>query len=213
MAHRAVNVCGKRDVFEAALAKIVIERISAARQTPWPAKDSNALPQAGRIFARGSGVCKVEVRIIRNDQIELPVPVVIHEGAAASPSLSVTGDPRCVCHFFESTVTVVVEPVFPVVRDVKVVPAVIVVVADTHALTPAARDQTSLLCYIRECSIVVVTVEMTGGRTLGVKTVKPGAIHEEYVRPTIVIVIEDGCSSARALQDVCAALFSSKYIA
>src|SRR5207237_10733300 len=54
---------------------------------------------------------------------------------------------------------------------------------------------------------------MTGGHTLSVKTIKPGAIHEEYVRPTIVIVIEDGCTSARALQDVCAALFSSKYIA
>src|SRR5216117_3741997 len=49
--------------------------------------------------------------------------------------------------------------------------------------------------------------------TLDVKTIKPGSIHEEYVGPTIVIVIEDGCSSARALQDVCGALFSSKYIA
>src|SRR5260370_33950438 len=140
MAHRAVNVCGKRDVFEAALAKIVIERISAARQTPWPAKDSNALPQAGRIFARGSGVCKVEVRIIRNDQIELPIPIVIHEGAAASPGLSVTSNARCVCHLFEGAMAVVGEPVFPVVRDVEGFPAIIVVVADTHALTPAARD-------------------------------------------------------------------------
>src|SRR2546421_11008905 len=106
MAHRTINVRGKRNVFEAALAKIVIERISDARQTPWPAKDSNALPQAGGIFARGSGVCKVEVRIIRNDQIELPIPIVIHEGAAASPSLSVTSNSRCVCHFFERDVAV-----------------------------------------------------------------------------------------------------------
>jgi len=140
VAHRPINVRGKRNVFEAALAKIVIERISAARQTPWPAKDSNALPQAGGIFASGRGMSKVEVGIVRNDQIELPIPIVIHEGAAASPSLSVTSNARCVCHLFEGAMAVVVEPVFPVVRDVEVFPAIIVVVADTHALTPAARD-------------------------------------------------------------------------
>ena len=108
---------------------------------------------------------------------------------------------------------VVVESVFSVVCDVKVVPAVVVVITDTSALPPAAGEQTSLLCYICECSIMVVAVEMTGGRTLGVKTIKPGAIHKEYVRPAIVIVIEDGRAGACALQDVGAALFSSKYIA
>ena len=85
-------------------------------------------------------MCKVEVRIIRNDQIELSIPIVIDEGAAASLSLSVTSNARCVCHLFESAVPVVVEPGFPVVRDVEVFPAVIVVVADTHALTPATPD-------------------------------------------------------------------------
>ena len=124
---------------EPAVAEIAIEDIPAARQAPGPAKDSKALPQTGGIFARGGGMCKVEVRIVRDGQVELPIPIVIHEGAAASPSLSVTGDARCVCHLFESAVAIVVEPVFSVVRDVKVVPAVVVVVADTHALTPAAR--------------------------------------------------------------------------
>src|SRR5437588_6501717 len=213
MAHRAINVCGNRNVLETALAKIVIEDVVAAGQAPRPAKDSNALPQTAGVFARGRGVSKVEVRIICDDQIELPIPIVIHEGAAASPSLSITGDACCVRHLFESAVAVVVEPVFPVVRDVNVVPAVVVVVADTHALTPAAGDKTSFLCNIGECSIVIVTIEMTGGRTLCVKTIEPGAIHEQYVRPAIVIVIEDGCSGASALEDVCAALFSSKYIA
>src|ERR1700756_1869053 len=140
MAHRAINVCGKRYVLEAPVAKIAIEDISAAKQATRPAKDSNALPQARRVFAGGRGVCKVEVGIIRDGQIELSIPIIIHEGAAASPSLSVTGDARWVCHLFESAVAVVVEPVFSVIRDVKVVPAVVVVVAYTYALTPAAGD-------------------------------------------------------------------------
>jgi len=74
-------------------------------------------------------------------------PIVIHEGAAASPSLSITGDACFVCHFFEGAVAVVVEPVFSVVRDVKVVPAVVVVVADTTRLDPSRWrvDQPSLL--------------------------------------------------------------------
>src|SRR6266581_3982012 len=129
MAHRTINVCGKRNVLEAALAKIAIQDISAAWQASWPTKDGNALPQAARVFARRRGVCKVEVRIIRDDQIEPPIPIVIHEGAAASPSLSITSNARCVCHLFESAMAVVVEPFFPVVRDVEVFPSVIVVVA------------------------------------------------------------------------------------
>src|SRR5882762_5486636 len=140
MAHRAVNVRGKRHVLESALAEIAIEDISAAGQAPRPAKDSYALPQAAGVFARGRSVCNVEVRIVRDDQIELPIPIVIHEGTAASPSLSITGDAGCVCHLFEGAVAVVVQPVFSVVRDVKVFPAVVVVVADARALTPAAGD-------------------------------------------------------------------------
>jgi len=125
---------------EVAVAEMAIEDIPAARQAPRPAKDSNALPQAAGVFARRRGVCNVEVRIIRDDQIELPIPIVIHKGAAASPRLSITGDAGCVCHLFEGAVAVVLEPVFSVVRDVKVVPAVVVVVADTYALAPAAGD-------------------------------------------------------------------------
>src|SRR5438046_3607897 len=87
MAHGAVKVCGKRHILEAAVAEIAIEDIPAARQAPGPAKDSKALPQTGGIFARGGGMCKVEVRIVRDGQVELPIPIVIHEGAAASPSL------------------------------------------------------------------------------------------------------------------------------
>src|SRR5260370_24257847 len=119
VARRAVDAGRRSYVLEAALAEIAIEDISAARQTAWPAKDSNALPQASGVFARGRGVCKVEVGIIRDDQIELSIPIVIHEGAATSPSLSVTGDARWVCHLFKSAVAVVVGAVFFVVPDVK----------------------------------------------------------------------------------------------
>src|SRR2546429_6882533 len=68
MAHGAVKVCGKRHILEAAVAEIAIEDIPAARQAPGPAKDSKALPQTGGIFARGGGMCKVEVRIVRSEE-------------------------------------------------------------------------------------------------------------------------------------------------
>src|SRR5712691_11318502 len=140
VARRAVDAGRRSYVLEAALAEIAIEDISAARQAPRPAKDSNALPQASGIFAGGRGVCKVEVRIVRDGQIELPIPIVIHEGAAGAPGLSVACHAGFFRHLFEFASKVVVEAIFSVVRDVKVVPAVVVVVADTHALPPAARD-------------------------------------------------------------------------
>src|SRR5437016_13963958 len=108
MAHGAVKVCGKRHILEAAVAEIAIEDIPAARQAPGPAKDSKALPQTGGLFARWGGMCKGEVRIVRDDQVQLSIPIVIHEGAAGSPTISVTGYHLRVRHHFESAVPVVV---------------------------------------------------------------------------------------------------------
>src|SRR5947208_11342182 len=98
MAHGAVKVCGKRHILEPAVAEIAIEDIPAARQAPGPAKDSKALPQTGGIFARGGGMCKVEARIVRDGQVELPIPIVIHEAqplpqvfpSPATPAVSAT---------------------------------------------------------------------------------------------------------------------------
>src|SRR6266702_137972 len=170
MAHRTINVRGKRNVFEAALAKIVIERISAARQTPWPAKDSNALPQAAGVFARGRGVCKVEVRIVRNDQIELPIPIVIHEGAAGAPGLSVACHAGFFRHLFESAVAVVVEAIFSVIGDVQIFPSIIVKVPYAYALTPSGCHKACLGSYVSKRPVVVVAIQVIGRGALSGKT-------------------------------------------
>src|SRR5439155_11547205 len=169
MAHRAVNVCGERHVLEAALAEIAIKDISAARQASWPTKDGNALPQAARVFARGRGVCKFEVRVIRDDQIELPIPIVIHESAAASPSFSITGDARRICHLFESAVAVMVKPVFSVVRDVKIFQPIIVKVPYAYALTPSGCHKACLGSYVSKRPVVIVAIQVIGRGALNGK--------------------------------------------
>src|SRR5260370_32947912 len=81
VARRAVDAGRRSYVLEAALAEIAIEDISAARQTAWPAKDSNALPQAAGVFARRRGGCKGEGRRVPTHQTRLPIPIHIRNVA------------------------------------------------------------------------------------------------------------------------------------
>src|ERR1700722_5959400 len=87
---------------------------------------------------------------------------------------------------------VVIQAVLSVGGDVEVFPSVVVVIAYADALAPAGGGQASLHSHIGEGSIVVVAVEMVGGGPSVGKAFESGSIDEEDVRPSIVVVIEDG---------------------
>ena len=88
----AVDVRFGRNVFKRAVAAIVIENVLRPRQATRPAHHRNALPDAGRTLAgRGRGR-QIEVDIVRYDEIEPAVAVVVDEGAARAPGLARSGD-------------------------------------------------------------------------------------------------------------------------
>src|SRR5262249_25859252 len=118
--------------------------------------------------------------------------------------LSGAGDPGSFADVGERAVAVVVvEDVLSVVGDVEIGVAVVVVVADAHALSPPGMNQAGYLGDIGESAIVVVAIEMVGGRLAGREClVELGAFGDEVVGPAVIVVVENGDPSAGGLDDV-----------
>ena len=155
---------------------------------------------------------EVEIRIVRDHQIQPAVAIVIQESATAAPRFSVSGHSGLLGYLFERPSAIVVEPVLSVIGDVEIFPAVVVIVADTNALTPAGSDESRTFRHVRECSVMIVMIEVVRRRASCREAFQGRAIHKEDIRPAIVVVIEDGYACSRALQDVSAALFASEDI-
>ena len=95
-----------------------------------------------------------------------------------------------------------IEPVLAVVGDVEIFPSVVVVVADADALAPAVRGQPGLGGHVGKSSVVIVAIQMIGGRRSRRKSFERGAVHQENVGPAIVVVVENRDAGAGGLDDV-----------
>ncbi len=191
------------DVLEGAVAAIVVENVFRRGQSARAAHHRRALPDArGTISRRGRGR-EIEVNVIRNDEIELAVTIVVHEGAAAAPGFARASDAGFVGDIGEDAVIVVVETVLAVVGDVEIVPAVVVVVTDADALSPAGRAARPAFCgHVGEGAVVIVAIEMVRRSFAALGRFQRRAVHDEDVRPAIVVVVEDGDAGACGLDDV-----------
>ena len=114
----------------------------------------------------------VEVDIVRDHQVELAVAVIVDEGAARAPLAPASGNPGLGRHFFECSVAfIVIQAILAVVGHIQVVESIVIVVTDAGALSPSTRRQPGGPGHIRECAIVIVMVEMAGGRRFLVRAV------------------------------------------
>src|ERR1035438_7733627 len=75
------------DVFKRAIAAVVIEDVLRAGQSARAAHDGNAFPDAGRPLSGRRGGREIEVHVIRDDQIEAAVAVIVDECTARAPGL------------------------------------------------------------------------------------------------------------------------------
>src|SRR6266567_2098065 len=107
------------DIFESAVAKIVIKDIFRPRQATRAAHHRHAFPHAGGPLAGSGGGGQIEIDVVGDEQIELAVAVVVDKGAAGAPGFSVAGNFGFLADVGEGAVAiVVVEHAFAVVRDV-----------------------------------------------------------------------------------------------
>ena len=144
------------DIGEGAVAVVVIEDILAALEARRPTCYLNSF------VSTSSGLWKrccldIEVYVVGDKQIEMAVAVVVEKGAAGVPPCLRLQQARLLCDIRESSIAVVtVENVLAVVADKQIVPAIVVVVADTAALTPSAAGEASFDGDIGECAVAIV---------------------------------------------------------
>src|SRR5882762_7546185 len=105
---------------------------------------------------------------------------------------------------------VVVQNIFSVVSDVQIFEAVVVVIADAHPLAPAGVCQPGLFGDIGESAVVIVVVEVARRRSGSWQGFQFRAVHDENIRPTIVVVIKNGYAGARGFNDVFFCRFAAK---
>ncbi len=197
-----VDVGFRGDIFEGAVAAIVVKNVFRGRQSSRPAHHRRALPHARWALARSGRGREIEVNIVCDDEIEFAVAIVVNESATRAPRLSRSAHACLVRHIGEDAVIVVIEMVLAVVSDVEIFPAIVIVVADADALSPAARGQARFRGDIGERAIVIVVVEMIRRAVAGFRRFQGCTVDDEDVRPAIIVVIEDGDACSGCLDDV-----------
>ena len=95
-----------------------------------------------------------------------------------------------------------VQAILAVISDVQILPAVIVVVARAHSLSPARSRHTGLHGHVTEGAVMIVAIQMIRRRLSRGKTFQSGAVHHENVGPAIIVIIENRDTGTSCLDDV-----------
>src|SRR5256884_1821661 len=183
------------------------EDVLAAVQTRRPTGDHYTLIKT-RSRLRNRSRSQVEIDVVRDKQIELAVAVVIYESAAGVPALAVAANAGFVGHIRKRAIAVVViKNIFAEIADEEILEAVVVVVTNADALSPAGVGYASLQSNVGECAVSIIFEEM--GRwllALG-ETFQARSVHQENVEPAVVVVIIKSNAAASGLKQIFVLVF------
>src|SRR6202050_3528423 len=133
----------------------------------------------------------------------MAVAVVVDERTTGAPSFARTCDPRFFADLSEGAVAVVViKHVLAVVGDVQVFKAVVIVIADANALTPAGMREPSSPGDVGKGAVAVVVIQMIGRSTGRGRTIQRRPVDDENVGPAVVVVVKGCHTGAGGLDDV-----------
>ena len=103
---------------------------------------------------------------------------------------------RSAGHIRESSVSVVaIQHVLAVVGDKQIHKAIVVVVANAYALPPARAHKIGFCSHVRECAVTIVFVEVIYRLLILWETAESPAIDNEYVEPSVIVIVEKGDSA------------------
>jgi hypothetical protein len=96
------------------------------------------------------------------------------------------------------------EHVLPVISDIEIAEAIIVVIADADALSPAGASEAGFFGDVGKSAVVIVAVEMICecGCSRDRCGIEGRAVDNENVRPPAPVVIENGDTGTCGLDDV-----------
>ncbi len=191
-----------RHILKRPVPAIVVQRIRSVLQPARSAHHGNALPHARSPLPRERRGRDIKIHVVCNHQIQLAVPVVVHERASRSPCLFRSSNASFVTHVLKYSVIIAEQTVVPVVRDVEIVPTIVVVIADAHSLPPPSRFQSRHFRHVGKRAVVIVVVKMIRRRVSSSWTIESGPVNQENIRPTVVVVVENRNARAGGLDNV-----------
>jgi hypothetical protein len=146
------------------------------------------------------------LHVISNHQIEFAVFVVIDPGRAGA-ELFHSGQPGLLRDVAERSISVVAkQPALSVRSNKQIVIAVVVVITDRYADAVHLRIESGPVRNIGERSVMIVVIQL--GRCMFLTVPRPiRSIHQENVRPPVVVVIYECHARPNCLRQI---LFSER---
>src|SRR5438034_10454586 len=136
------------------------EDVLAAVQTRRPAGDHYAFIKT-RSRLRNWSRSQIKIDVVGDEQIEFAVAIVVDKRAASVPTLAVPAHAGFVGHIGERAIAViVVKHVLAKIGDEEIFEAVVVVVTNANALSPAGVGYASLHGNVCECSVTIILEKM-----------------------------------------------------
>ena len=182
----------------------MIKDIGVAGKAARAAHHRDPFPLAGLgvHFRRRVGWIKLDV--VAYEEIEASVAVIIEEGATRAPANTIIVKAGLASDVGKGAVAVVVEQnvVSPEAAK-KIVPAIVVVVADADSRLPAGAGEPGSFCDVSEGPIAVVLVEMRSGLLSGRPVLAQScSVGQINIQPAITVVIKKSDPAAFGFDNV-----------
>ena len=180
----------------------MVQDVGVAVQSGRSARHHHGFVETGAALRHRRGF-QVEVDVVGDEEVEFAVAIVIDESATCGPAGSHARDSGLLADVGEGAVAVVVvEHVLAVVGDEQIVVAVVVVVADADALSPAGVLEPSLQGDVGEGAVAIVLEQVVEGLFARRKAFEPPAVDQEDVEPAVVVVVVEGDAAAGGLEQI-----------
>ncbi len=179
----------------------MVERTALRAQAARAAVNGNAFEVARRIASGGRNRFEIENQIVRDEQIEASIAIIVDPGAARAPASALVPEAGCPGDVGERAVAIVaVERVLSPLRDEDIVEAVVIVIADGDSEGPVLASQAGVGGDIGKRPVAVVPVEAVRG--VGDGAVAPGSRKGENIQPAVVIVVDKRHPAADGFENI-----------
>src|SRR5439155_11683383 len=178
------------------------QNVLSAIQPRRPARDHYTFIKT-RSRLRNRSRSQVEIDVVGDEEIEFAVTIVVDKRAASVPTLAVPAHAGFVGHIGERAIAViVVKHVLAKIGDEEIFEAVVVVVTNADALSPAGVGYASLQSNVGECAVSIILEKMRRRLLAPGETFQVRSIHKKNIQPAIVIVIVKSHAAASGLKQI-----------
>src|SRR5579885_1754161 len=137
----------------------MISRFPSKSKSPTPTP-MPACSMTSSLRATPRDALPVEAHVVRHEEIEIPVAVVIKKRAARAEARLGIRQSSFLCDIRKCAIAVIpIERILSPVCNEEVFKAVVVVITHRHAVGEARPEQSRLFGHVRESSIAVIPIK------------------------------------------------------